>query len=107
VAIRRSARDGGVQVVNITTYRTPALSPAITLAVFEPAAFLKHRLDPIVQATSPYSAAYVRIVDAAGGRVLEWYKTGSGGALSVRPGLQGCSPISNQGLGNDPPCPAH
>jgi hypothetical protein len=106
-AISRSARHGGVQLVTVSTYRTPSLSPAITLAVSEPASFLKHRLKPIVLATRPYSAAYIRILDPSGRRVLEWYKTGSGGALYAHPGLEGCSPIMAYGWTNIPSCPLH
>jgi hypothetical protein len=105
-AIARLAHDGGVQIVNVSAYRMQSSSPAITLAVSDPASFLKHRLDPIVRATSPYEEAYIRVVDASGGAVLEWYKTGAGGALYVRPGLEGCSPIGAQGWGNIPSCPA-
>lgn len=96
-----------MQIVNVSAYRTPSVSPAITVAVSDPASFLKDGLDAIVRATYPYPAAYIRVVDASGGRVLEWYKTGGGGALSVRPDLEGCSPIADHGLGNPPPCPAH
>jgi hypothetical protein len=106
-AIAMATRQGGVELVGVSTYGAPSLAPAITLAVSEPASFLRHRLEPIVRATRPYQAAYIRVVDASGERVLEWYKTGSGGALSVRPGLQGCSPLLAVGLADPPPCPAH
>jgi hypothetical protein len=105
-AVALAAHNGGVQLVDVTTYRMPSRSPAITLAVSEPASFLRHGLDPIVRATVPYNEAYIRIVDAAGGRILEWYKTGTGGALYVRPGLEGCSPIMAYGWGHVAQCPA-
>jgi hypothetical protein len=101
--LRERALASGAQIVSLRVF-TPS-SPALTIAVADPARYLKHSLRPVV-AVIGARPAYLRIVDAHGKPVLEWYQTGTHGALSVRPGLEGCSPIVAVGWWHVPPCPA-
>jgi hypothetical protein len=118
-SIRRAVQKPGVQVVSLRIYSTPALAPslapALVLAVARPAYFLRHQLKPVLPhlATSGnVNAYYLRIVDGQAKPVLEWTgsslrgATNSEGSLSVRPGLEGCSPIEALGWMRIPPCPS-
>jgi hypothetical protein len=84
---------------------------AATLAVSDPAAFLKHRLQGFMDRTlfAHRQNAYLRIVDGHGARVLEWAVQGSSGTLWLRPDVFECSPIQplSQPVGaKHPRCPA-
>src|SRR6266511_3269136 len=71
-----SRRQPAAAASNSSTSRGTALqtlAPAITLAASEPASFLKHHLDSVVRATRADEAAYIRIVEGSGGRILAWY----------------------------------
>ena len=119
-SIRRAVRKPGVQIVSLRIYSTPtltpSLAPALLLTVARPAYFLRHQLKPVLPLLTArqgrLGAYYLRIVDGQKKRVLEW--TGSSlrgskesqGSLYVRPGLEGCSPITALGWDLVPPCPS-
>jgi hypothetical protein len=109
-SIRRAAEKPGVQVVSLKIYAAPAPAPALVLAVARPTFFLRHQLKPILSRLG--DPRYLRIVDAKAKRVLEWYGApargalASEGALGVRHGLEGCSPIVALGWSRIPPCPS-
>ena len=102
--LRSASLRAGAQVVSLRVYRLSEPAPALVLATGDPAGFLRHRLKPIVDllAAGPH---YLDVVDRSGARVLEWYWGANEGALGVRPGLEGCSPVVAMGWQNIPPCP--
>ena len=84
---------------------------AATLAVSDPAAFLKHRLRRFLDRTllAHRENVYLRIVDGHGGRVLEWSVEGPHGSLWIRRDVFQCSPIYPIGVpvgAKYPRCPA-
>jgi hypothetical protein len=84
---------------------------AVTLAVSDPAVFLKHRLERFLDRTllAHRQNVYLRIVDGRGAGVLEWSLTGPHGMLWIRPDVLKCSPIYPIGLAAGvkyPRCPA-
>jgi hypothetical protein len=84
---------------------------AATLAVSDPAAFLKHRLQGFMDRTlfARRQNAYLRIVDGRGAGVLEWSVTGPHGSLWIRRDVFECSPIQPIGRpigATYPRCPA-
>jgi hypothetical protein len=101
--LRHKASASGAEIVGLRVF--PPAAPALTIAVTDPAGYLRHSLRPILVVIGG-RPAYLRIVDAHGKPVLEWYQTGRAGALSVRPGLEGCSPIVAFGWQHVPPCAA-
>jgi hypothetical protein len=106
--LRREALAARAQPVDIRTVRGGA---AATLAVSDPAAFLKHRLQGFLDRTllAHRENVYLRIVDSHGGRVLEWSVQGPSGTLWIRPDVFECSPIQpiSQPLGaTHSRCPA-
>jgi hypothetical protein len=90
--VRREALAGRAEPVDVRAVRGGA---AATLAVSDPAAFLKHRLQGFLDRTlfARRQNAYLRIVDGHGGPVLEWSVTGPHGSLWIRPDVFACSPI--------------
>jgi len=84
---------------------------AVTLAVSDPAPFLKHRLQRFLDRTllAHRENVYLRIVDGHGGPILEWSLQGTHGSLWIRPDVFECSPIQpiSQAYGvTRPRCPA-
>jgi hypothetical protein len=106
--LRREALAARAEPVDV---RAGGGAAAVTLAVSDPAPFLKHRLQGFLDRTllAHRSDVYLRIVDADGGRVLEWSLQGPHGFLWIRPSLLRCSPIYPIGVpygAKYPPCPA-
>jgi hypothetical protein len=106
--LRRDALAARAQPVEVRAVRGGA---AATLAVSDPAAFLKHRLQRFLDRTllAHRENVYLRIVDGYGGRVLEWSVEGPHGSLWIRPDVFECSPIQpiGQPVGTTHPrCPA-
>jgi hypothetical protein len=99
-AVSAAERGGGVRVLQLKAARAVSIS----LSVDDPAWFLKHRLGAIVEATRPYDAARIRIVDSGGAHVFDWSKWAGGGSLAVRPDLEGCSPVAALGWSAAPAC---
>ena len=106
--VRREALAARAQPVDV---RAEPGAASVTLAVSDPAVFLKHRLKRFLDRTllAHRQDAYLRIVDGRGGRVLEWSLKGSRGSLWIRPDLFECSPIQPVGVPYGktyPRCPA-
>jgi hypothetical protein len=106
--LRREALAARAEPVDI---RAVPGGAAATLAVSDPAAFLKHRLQGFLDRTlfAHRQNAYLRIVDEHGGRVLEWSVTGPHGTLWIRHDVFECSPIYPLGVpygAKYPRCPA-
>src|SRR5207253_8023656 len=76
--LRREALAARAEPVDVRAVQGGA---AATLAVSDPAPFLKHRLQRFLDRTlfAHRQNAYLRIVDDRGGRVLEWSVTGAHG----------------------------
>jgi hypothetical protein len=90
--LRREALAARAEPVDV---RAVGGAAAVTLAVSDPARFLKHRLQRFLDRTllAHRENAYLRIVDGHGGRVLEWSVEGPHGSLWIRPDVFECSPI--------------
>ena len=106
--IRREALAARAEPVRV---RAAGGAAVATLAASDPAAFLKHRLQRFLDRTlfAHRENAYLRIVDAQGGRVLEWTHRGAGGSLWIRRDVFECSPIYPIGVpvgAKYPRCPA-
>jgi len=106
--IRREAVAARAQPVEVRVF---GKAPVVTLAVSDPAPFLKRRLQRFLDQTQlpGHGDVYLRVVDGDGRRVLEWMHQETAGALWIRPALLECSPIQPVGrlLGATyPPCPA-
>jgi hypothetical protein len=104
----REALVAGAEPVDVRAVRGGA---AATLAVSDPAAFLKLRLQGFLDRTllAHRENVYLRIVDGHGGRVLEWSVRGPHGSLWIRPDVFECSPIQpiSEPFGTTHPrCPA-
>ena len=106
--VRREALVARAEPVDV---RAVGGAAAVTLAASDPATFLKHRLQGFLDRTllGRRQNVYLRIVDADGGRVLEWSLQGPHGSLWIRPSLLRCSPIYPLGVpfgAKHPRCPA-
>jgi hypothetical protein len=106
--VRREALAARAEPVDV---RAAPGAAAATLAVSDPATFLKHRLQRFLDRTllTRHDNAYLRIVDGRGRGVREWSHAGSSGTLWIRPSLLECSPIQPIGLPYGPKyphCPA-
>jgi hypothetical protein len=106
--VRREALAARAQLVDV---RAAPGAASVTLAVSDPASFLKHRLQRFLDRTllAHRQDVYLRIVDARGGRVLEWSVTGPHGTLWIRHDVFECSPIVAMGVpvgAKYPRCPA-
>jgi hypothetical protein len=106
--LRREALAARAEPVDV---RAVGGAAAVTLAVSDPAPFLKHRLQGFLDRTllAHRQHVYLRIVDGRGARVLEWSLTGPHGTLWIRPDVLECSPIYPMGVpvgAKYPRCPA-
>jgi hypothetical protein len=106
--LRREALAARAEPVDV---RAVSGGAAVTLAVSDPAAFLKHRLKRFLDRTllAHRQNVYLRIVDGRGASVLEWSLTGPHGMLWIRRDVLKCSPIYPIGLAvgvKYPRCPA-
>ena len=90
--LRREALAARAEPVD---FRAAGGAAAATLAVSDPAAFLKHRLKRFLDRTllAHRQDAYLRIVDGRGGGVLEFAHEGASGSLWIRRDVFECSPI--------------
>ena len=106
--LRREALAARAEPVDV---RAVPGGAAATLAVSDPAAFLKRRLQGFLDRTllAHRQNAYLRIVDGRGAGVLEWSVTGPHGSLWIRRDVFECSPIQPIGVpigATYPSCPA-
>jgi hypothetical protein len=113
--IRREAAATGAKVIDVTILASrqgggAELYPAVTLQTSEPAAYLKHRLMPFLNAIRyGRRSAYVKVVDAQGAFAWEGGRAGTTGMLHFRPDLEECGPIEHSHyatLTPPPACPA-
>jgi hypothetical protein len=108
--LRTVAVAQGAEVVSLRVYDLSArasLTPLVTIAVSQPARFLRDSLLKMTGALNP-GPYYLRIVDGDGRRILEVWtpQPGRGGYYIVRK-YAGCSNLTEEGLGIPPPCPGH
>jgi hypothetical protein len=106
--VRREALAARAQPVDV---RAAPGAASVTLAVSDPASFLKRRLQRFLDRTllAHRQDVYLRIVDGRGARVLEWSVTGPHGTLWIRHDVFECSPIYAMGVpvgAEYPKCPA-
>jgi hypothetical protein len=106
--VRREALAARAEPVDI---RAAGGAAVATLAVSDPAAFLKHRLQHFLDRTlfAHRDDAYLRIVDGRGRGVLEWTHRGASGSLWIRRDVFECSPIQPISVAYGtkyPSCPA-
>jgi len=90
--LRREALAARAEPLGVRAVRGGA---AVTIAVSDPAPFLKHRLQRFLDRTRLVHRenVYLRVVDGHGDRVLEWSVQGPSGTLWIRPDVFACSPI--------------
>lgn len=90
--VRREALAARAEPVDV---RAAPGAASVTLAVSDPAPFLKHRLKGFLDRTllAHRQDVYLRVVDGRGARVLEWSITGPHGTLWLRHDIFECSPI--------------
>jgi len=106
--LRLVARSGvGAGAVTVSTPDGQAV--LIRLTVSDAAAFMHHKLRPLVLAAwaheSRYDGLLIEVADAHGSAWADG-RTPFGGASYVRPSLRGCDPFPPPGLpGNVPSCP--
>jgi hypothetical protein len=106
--VRREALAARAEPVDV---RAASGAASVTLAVSDPAPFLKHRLQDFLNRTllAHRRDVYLRVVDGRGLRVLEWSVTGTEGTLWIRHDVFECSPIQPLSLpvtATYPECPA-
>jgi hypothetical protein len=106
--VRREALAARAQPVDV---RAAPGAASVTLAVSDPASFLKHRLQRFLDRTrlAHREDVYLRVVDGRGARVLEWSIQGPHGSLWIRHDVFECSPIYPLGVpvgAKYPRCPA-
>ena len=115
--LSQAARRAQAQLIGLRFYRARSGSsaPAIVLAVFDPAAFLKYRLRGFLaqlhSINGLYGDDYVGVVDRDGRFVWEngrAHLPGTfAGSLWIRPDLDSCSPVEHSQpvtASQPPPC---
>ena len=114
-SIRGAAATAHARVVSLEVLTPYGLAPAVTLAVEDPPAFLRYRLEGFLRAWDEPDAlegSYVWVVDDDGHYVWSSAVDNRTGPASggVRPDLAGCDPfppLSRPVEARDPPsCPA-
>jgi hypothetical protein len=106
--LEKAAARAGVKVREIEVLRPLGLAVAVTVEVPDPANFLDQRaIDFFDRLGEEPGDMDLRFVDSKGSRISESWHAGSGGAVSVRPDLAGCSPylVSQPTTYDSPPCP--
>jgi hypothetical protein len=110
--LRAAVAASGGRILRLVVHRGQEPAPELVIGSSEPAGYLKHRLPGVLRRMDGSKSIYLALVDGHAVRVLEWaINSGSGGtsrgALYVRPGLKGCSPIDAFGWSSpSPPCPS-
>jgi hypothetical protein len=105
--IRAAMPASGATIVSLQVFAIDRPASALVLTVSRPAFFLHHQLQPIILAMRSSDSHYLRVADTHRRLVIEFYTRGNGGSLTVRPGLERCSPVVAFGWpANLPPCPA-
>jgi hypothetical protein len=113
--IRRAATQSGGDVVRLQVLRPYGAAVALTLAVDDPAAFLRTKLQPLLGSLDDrrqrLEGLYLAILDERRLLALEWgtWTRNPAGVYWVRHDLANCSPIRQSAPpGTEPPpaCPA-
>jgi hypothetical protein len=106
--LEKAAERFGVKVQEMEVLRPLGLAVAVTVEVPDPANFLDQRASDFFDRLGEEPADMdLRFVDSKGSRISESWSAGSGGAVSIRPDLAGCSPylVSQPTTYDSPPCP--
>jgi hypothetical protein len=108
IRLEKASKRAGVDVREIEVLRPLGFAVAVTVEVPDPANFLDQRASDFFDRLGEGPGDMdLRFVDSKGGRISESWSSGSGGAVSVRPDLEGCSPylVSRPMTHDSPPCP--
>jgi hypothetical protein len=107
-----AAARSNAGVVELRMAVLPARAIALTVRVTDPAAFLKHRaqslLDLLARPSIPLLGYYLAAEDPDGQLVLATSQLPGTGSVFTTPSLDSCSPVhhSQPALFQPPPCPA-
>lgn len=107
--LRHLAQDSGARRFQLTVSTPDAVAVVLRLHVARAAAFLQHRLRPLVIHAQAHQASYDGLlieVDDRHGMAWADAETLLGGESFVRPGLAGCNPFPPPGpMPSLPRCP--
>jgi hypothetical protein len=107
-----AAAHANASVVGLRTAALPARTIALTVRVSDPAAFLKHRaqslLDLLTRPTIPLLGYYLAAENSSGQLVWATSQLPGTGSVFTIPSLDSCNPVahSEPALYTPPPCPA-
>lgn len=107
-----AAARSSASVVELRVAALPARTIALTVRVNDPAAFLKHRaqalLDLLERPSIPLLGYYLAAEDSSGQLVWATSLLPGTGSVFTIPSLESCSPVhhSEPALFQPPPCPA-
>jgi hypothetical protein len=111
--VRRAADASGARILELRALRAVPPSLVLTLQARDPAAFLKHRLGPLLRLYEHPPAGTVGVffslLDRSGKRVWALGRLPNEGSYWVRPDLDECDTIEHSqavGAPPPPPCPA-
>jgi hypothetical protein len=99
-----AADKSGASVVRVKVWSTPGTVEVVLATQVDPAEYLRHRLRPLVTLLGG-SYPYVRVVDASGSRVFEWYRIPHEGGVWYPYPLTLCGPITVSPTLGTPSCP--
>jgi hypothetical protein len=107
-----AASRARASVAELRVAALPARAIALTVRVNDPAAFLKHRaqslLDLLARPSIPLLGYYLAAEDSSGQLIWATSQLPGTGAVFTIPSLDSCSPVhhSEPALHEPPPCPA-
>jgi hypothetical protein len=113
-AVRAAVGQSGGRVLRLELHRPYGVALALSLAVDDPARFLKQRLRPLMEQLDAHRAKlegiYLGVLGPDGRLAMEWgsWTRNPAGSYWVRLDLTNCSPIRQSGPpGTEPPpaCP--
>lgn len=107
-AISRS----GAALEELHVAATPARAVALTVRVADPAAYLKHRLLPVLDVLDdtrvPLLGFYIGVENGSGALVWATSRLPNEGGVYTTPALDACSPVAHSDAGlSEPPCPSN
>ena len=107
-----TATRAKASIVELRTAALPARTVALTVRVTDPAAFLKHRaqalLDLLARPSIPLLGYYLAAEDSSGQLIWATSQLPETGAVFTVPSLDSCSPVHHSEMvgHQPPPCPA-
>lgn len=107
-----AAEHAKATIVELRVAALPARAIALTVRVNDPAAFLKHRaqslLNLLTRPSIPLLGYYLAAEDAHGQLVWATSRLPETGSVFTIPSLDSCSPVHHSEMAGDhpPPCPA-